>query len=75
MDELDETLERLRGGLRKDAVAQVEDVAAASTSGEDLEGPILDHLPGSQQHRGVEVPLQHHATIGPAARRSRSLPI
>jgi hypothetical protein len=59
-----------RVGLRKDAVAEVEDVARPAADGlEDAERLGLDTLERSQQQRRVEVPLDAApvADLGPPA--------
>src|SRR5262249_26694885 len=56
-------------GVRKHAVAEIEDVAGtAACAAEDIERPGLDALPGAQQGRRVEVALNTAvADLGPGA--------
>src|SRR5438045_2882259 len=58
MDELRKTLQVLDGSVRQNAVAEVENVPRPTAGAlNDPASAVLDHGPGPQQQRGIQVSL------------------
>ena len=66
VDEVDEGTDVVDGGLRQDAVSEVEDMARTSAGlGQDPPGLALDLLAGASRRTRIEVPLDGDAVAEP----------